>query len=652
MSRRRGEFEHRTSIFEGAYRAWSHLGGIDPVVLNSSTASDLDPIDHPLVDDDRLKDVDKAVIAVEDLSGNTVYYPYEALPRTGLLHPFVQAIITPWLGPDANEEDISVGLSTLRTWWQHRRKGESSSAKTALRTEKMIPVVEGYAKHFFNLAFSMVMNDGEQPPRTLNKRIKEVEKGGIKIKTMKKKDDEVAAMNIPPRRMMELESTPSNGYDMMYQNQNFGSEKLPSRPGCCSETASVSLPASNYSGNNMAIDKKYGDPDKTPVVFVSHTGDIQIAMSIHGITCDHCVKIIETVLKGVNGSPSPVKGLLDAAADRELEMVILKIERSSDAKRIAYEAKENLRLVGYDANPKEMGIVDPSSGTALDLGALMTAFDVVAATDAKDVFDWTLFCSCPDNGILRRDCARHSQMNRRIFEAFDMRQEKVKDFMGGCGKKYGLPCSCGPNCKCGGCGCAAQKNNQQQQANGLSSGNQMYSGHNNNMNGMSDLRYYMNHTAQQQNMDQNTPQGISSMNLSALNSGNATNAQYAHGSFSSEVPMLASWQQQQQQQQMPFVIQGMQMQDGSNTQRMHNYEDQQQLPQSQQMLMYMNQRQNDIQQQQMMQHDMQQQSVFSRNLNNQVDQQELMTRMSNSNHERADISDTDSNREKNVWKYH
>lgn len=364
------------------------------------------------------------------------------------------------------------------------------------------------------------------------------------------------------------------------------------------------------------------------------------------------MKIIETVLKGINGSPSPVKGLLDAAADRELEMVILKIERSSDAKRIAYEAKENLRLVGYDANPKEMGIVDPSSGTALDLGALMTAFDVVAATDAKDVFDWTLFCSCPDNGILRRDCARHSQMNRRIFEAFDMRQEKVKDFMGGCGKKYGLPCSCGPNCKCGGCGCAAQKTNQQQQANGLSSGNQMYSGHNNNMNGMSDLRYYMNHTAQQQNMDQNTPQGISSMNLSALNSGNATNAQYAHGSFSSEVPMLASWQQQQQQQQMPFVMQGMQMQDGSNTQRMHNYEDQQQLPQSQQMLMYMNQRQNDIQQQQMMQHDMQQQSVFSRNLNNQVDQQELMTRMSNTNHERADFSDTDSNREKNVWKYH
>jgi hypothetical protein len=47
MSRRRGEFEHRTSIFEGAYRAWSHLGGVDPLVLSTSTAADLDPLSHP-----------------------------------------------------------------------------------------------------------------------------------------------------------------------------------------------------------------------------------------------------------------------------------------------------------------------------------------------------------------------------------------------------------------------------------------------------------------------------------------------------------------------------------------------------------------------------------------------------------------------------
>ena len=54
MSRRRGEFEHRTSIFEGAFRAWSHLGGIDPVDLENKTIADLDPLNFPLEDDIRL----------------------------------------------------------------------------------------------------------------------------------------------------------------------------------------------------------------------------------------------------------------------------------------------------------------------------------------------------------------------------------------------------------------------------------------------------------------------------------------------------------------------------------------------------------------------------------------------------------------------
>ena len=142
------------------------------------------------------------------------------------------------------------------------------------------------------------------------------------------------------------------------------------------------------------------------------------------------------MLKGINGSPSPITGIIDAAADRELSSVLLKIEKSSYAKRIAYEACENLKMVGYDAEPKEMGIIDASSatGAAVDLGALRTAFDVVAATDARDVFDWSLECSCPDNGIVRVDCARHYQMNKRIFEAFEERERQVKEFMAGCGK--------------------------------------------------------------------------------------------------------------------------------------------------------------------------------------------------------------------------
>mmetsp|Transcript_23515 Transcript_23515/g.34829 ORF Transcript_23515/g.34829 Transcript_23515/m.34829 type:complete len:635 (-) Transcript_23515:41-1945(-) len=445
MSRRRGEFEHRTSIFEGAYRAWSHLGGVDPMNLTSDTAADLDPLTHPHLDDTRVPELDHNK------------FPYEPLPRAGLAHPFVQAIISPWLGPDAEHDDIILGLTTLRTWWQHRRKGESISARAALGTDKMMSVVEGYTRHFFNVAHCIVMEDGEQPPRTLANKIKELEKNGIKLTSMKKKSIAGTKCFIQPKDQQILESEAIN-------NTEEGAQKIVAEMSCCT------VPEGAVSNNEQSAaispfhdDRRYyGDPDKSPVVFVSEKGDIQIAMSLSGITCGNCVKIIETVLKGVNGSPSPIQGILDAAADRDLAMAIIKIEKSSFAKRIAYEATNVLKMVGYDARPKEMGIIDPNSGASMDLNALRTAFDIVAATDAKDVFDWKLMCLCPDNGILRVDCPRHNQMNTRFFEAFDERQRQIQEFMGGCGKKYGLPCTCGENCKCNSgkcCGPAATAGN-------------------------------------------------------------------------------------------------------------------------------------------------------------------------------------------------
>jgi hypothetical protein len=42
-------------------------------------------------------------------------------------------------------------------------------------------------------------------------------------------------------------------------------------------------------------------------------------------------------------------------------------------------------------------------------------------------------------------------MNTRIFDAFNTREQQVKDYMAGCGKKYGMPCTCGPDCRCINC---------------------------------------------------------------------------------------------------------------------------------------------------------------------------------------------------------
>jgi len=561
MSRRRGEFEHRTSIFEGAFRAWSHLGGLDPTDLENKTAAELDPLTNPLEEDLRLlngkgvkgnsaENKEAAGGSGDDGGGNGVNeegqdggsnsaatpgvfsgkrreYPYEPLPRSGLSHPFVQAILSPWLGPDADQDAIQLGLTTLRTWWQHRRKGESGSAVAALGTDKMRGVVEGYTRHFFNLAHCLVTNDKEQPPRTLNNKMREVEKLRTKRNKKRAREEEAGklaalALNVglshglgtqlgaqfgaaPPagedpnltplerlhaaqrRQLAESGGIHSSLPGAGGLNQGLPPISEPTIPikGKCipgkvnlpsvvnqisSQASQLAHRGGGVSGSpggaigagglgsgvgNSQNSAPYGDPSTTPVVLVSGTGDIQISMSVEGITCAHCVKIVETVLRGCNGNKSPINGLLDAAADRVLNQVLIKIDQSSNAKRIAFESARNLAMVGYTAKAKEMSIesfkVNDYGRNNVDLSSLTAAFEVVGATDPRDVFDWHIPCACPDNGVLREDCPRHSQMNTRIFEAFDERKEQVEEYIIGCGKKYGKECTCGPDCSCKGC---------------------------------------------------------------------------------------------------------------------------------------------------------------------------------------------------------
>ena len=42
-------------------------------------------------------------------------------------------------------------------------------------------------------------------------------------------------------------------------------------------------------------------------------------------------------------------------------------------------------------------------------------------------------------------------MNKRIFEAFERREQQVTDYMAGCGMNYGTACTCGPSCRCKDC---------------------------------------------------------------------------------------------------------------------------------------------------------------------------------------------------------
>jgi hypothetical protein len=54
-------------------------------------------------------------------------------------------------------------------------------------------------------------------------------------------------------------------------------------------------------------------------------------------------------------------------------------------------------------------------------------------------------------------------MNTRIFDAFETRENQVTEYMAGCGMKYGMACTCGPNCRCKNCPIHSNGGSQQQQ---------------------------------------------------------------------------------------------------------------------------------------------------------------------------------------------
>ena len=455
MSRRRGEFEHRTSIFEGAFRAWSHLGGLEPEELENKPSADLDPLSNPIENDVRLQNKKDSKAEAGDTSSSDKrrLFPYEPLPRSGLAHPYVQAILSPWLGPDADNDAIQLGLTTLRTWWQHRRKGESGSAIAALGTEKMKGVVEGYTRHFFTLAHCLVINDKEQPPRTLHSKMKELEKVRGKRKKKRSREGEPDKMNSmsmggagidvaagilnnpnlsPLERLHIAQQNQLNGVGgiktdvtnnadplPMIQIKNKCVPGMPDLPGIVDKVSRAATQlAHSGAGRSLANPSAVtssgagGDTgensDIVPIIYVSENRDIMIAMRVNGITCAHCVKIVETVLKGCNGNKSPIDGLLDAAADRRMSGVLIRIDRSMNAKRISLEATRNLSMVGYTAQPIIMSSTIDKNGvpTKMSLEEVCRSCEAVGTLDPKDLFDWSAPCSCPDNGVAREDCLR------------------------------------------------------------------------------------------------------------------------------------------------------------------------------------------------------------------------------------------------------
>jgi copper chaperone CopZ len=485
MSRREEEFKHRTSIFEGAYRAWSHLGGLDPDILldSTKTVKDLDPINFPLINDPRIPNVTttgssiKKNTKVLNDDGTARYeYPYEPLPRCGLTHPYIQAILSPWLGPNADNDAIELGLGTLRTWWQHRRKGENKSAVKTLGTAKMRIVVDQYTRHFFDLAYCLVTNDNVQAPRTLHLKLKQSSNVQHRLLGTCTKygdgidDDEMSASvgsnnnsnnnnnysedflsSLTPLERMHVvqknfvQNQQSSGSNDSFNNNSgrivIKGKCIPGKIDLAGIVDAVKRHANNltYRGGGMnkngihsssklgknssdgGIDVnveevQYGDPNTTPILFVTNQGKYIIVMKVDGITCAHCVKIVETVLKGCSGTgKSPISGLIDAAADHAVSSVVVLIDNPNHAKRISFEATRNLSLVGYTAQSMEVQLLVPTDRTnttntttdQMIRDTLQKTVLDIAKAYPVDFFDFAAPCSCPDSGVYRNNCPRY-----------------------------------------------------------------------------------------------------------------------------------------------------------------------------------------------------------------------------------------------------
>lgn len=341
-------------------------------------------------------------------------------------------------------------------------------------------VVEGYTRHFFNLAHCLVVNDKEQPPRSLQSKMRELEK--TKAKKTKKRsrdDDDTAKIStlafqggfgggmgaggadaMPPLgagvTSMGNQALPDIGTELLDRLQASQrrllaaeggvSSLMPATPaieksnplgqlkGTCIP-GKIDLPGLVQQVNSAATQlahrgitaltvpyqqvvdpSKYGDPNVMPVILISQSGDIQFLVTVDGITCAHCVKIVETVLKGCQGrrSGSPIEGLLDASADQHLNAILIKIEKISDARRIAHEAARNLSMVGYTAKAKSINIQTIGGFKAagedeMTLQKMYAAFQIVPNVNPMlgNVLNWSLECQCPDNNITKEHCPRY-----------------------------------------------------------------------------------------------------------------------------------------------------------------------------------------------------------------------------------------------------
>lgn len=296
----------------------------------------------------------------------------------------------------AGKED----LSSLRNWWQHRRKGENKTCVKLFRTTNdMRSIVDEYTRGFFQLAYRFVMSGKAEPPQSL----------GLSIKKM---GESFQNNNRLKNIMISASRSSCTGKKIRPKIPNI---KKQVKKSTTAEQAPSWMEVTDDNCNNSATTR--------PTVFESSNGDLQILLDVTLLDGPRCNKILEIVLKGCQGKASPIQGLEDAVVcGPDSSRILITIDQRKNAARIAVEACRNLSMLGHAAKPIDL------QGKNVNAESAMQSFSSGAKSHPFPFFNWQSHCSCPCNSVVwQSECDRHSQANHPLsYEQFQVRQDTIQ----------------------------------------------------------------------------------------------------------------------------------------------------------------------------------------------------------------------------------
>lgn len=243
---------------------------------------------------------------------------------------------------------------------------------------------------------------------------------------------------------------------------NPGAEPFESMSRGAASSHHASTSASNYP-EERTMDYNLVMPHFVPIVILNTGRELHILLKVSGMISGHCVKIVETVLKG-RGFSLDIPGLLDVCAmvrcDSDYGIALIRVHSSSDPCNVEKECLRRLSMIGYRVKafqipfPRGKLRIDANATVLANFTSILSSVPAQSSDQSESAsniekqsrssavplnvqsenthisinFDWLLSCSCSDSIPSKEAsfCPIHSQLNDATFNLFLQVQEKSR----------------------------------------------------------------------------------------------------------------------------------------------------------------------------------------------------------------------------------